>query len=177
VDLSFFSRPPGLWLATLGVATLLLGLGYEAAWQGLEPQLELAQRELAEQTTRANRLAAENQSLESRLSQAQARLEAGRPRSRDEDILAEGEEAAARLVRQGEAALLLDGQVTVQLEALLSGPRRAVLRVKVAGGQEATKVLAPGQDMEIRVNGRAWRLTLRRILASSMLFSLAQVKN
>jgi hypothetical protein len=175
--MSFFSRPPGLWLATLGVAALLLALGYEAASQRLEPQLEQARRELAEQTTRANRLAAETQSLESRLSQAQARLEAGRPASREEEALAEGEEAAARLVRRGEAALLLDGRLTVQLEALLSGPRRAVLRVKVVGGQEGARVLAPGQDMEIKIDGRTWRLTLRRILASSILFSLHQAKN
>lgn len=177
MDLSFFSRPPGLGLATLVVAALLLGLGYEAASHRLEPQLEQARRELAEQTTRANRLAVENQSLESRLSQAQARLDAGRAASREETGLAEGEEAAARLVRQGEAAVLLDGRLTVHLEALLSGPRRAVLRVKVTGGQEGAKALAAGQDLEIRVDGRTWRLTLRRILASSVLFSLHQAKN
>lgn len=177
MDLSFFSRPPGLWLATLGVAALLLGLGYEAAWQRLEPQLEQSRRELAEQASRANRLAAENQRLETRLSQAQGRLEAGRGPVREEEALLEGEEAAARLVRRGEAAVLLDGRLTVQLEALLSGPRRAVLRVKVAGGLESSKVLAAGQEIEIKVDERHWRLTLRRILASSILFSLRQAQN
>jgi len=31
--------------------------------------------------------------------------------------------------------------------------------------------------VEIRVNDRLWRLTLRRTLASSIMFSLHQVKN
>ncbi len=173
MDPGFFSRPPGLWLATLGVAALLLGLGYEAAQQRLEPPLEQARRDLAEQTSRANRLEAENRSLETRLAQAQARLDTGLAAGGPEEERAALAGPRNRVLHQGEAAVLMDGKLVVHLEALLYGPRRAELRIKAAGRQEETRVMTAGQEMPLTVGGRHLRLTLKRILASSVIFSLS----
>lgn len=161
MDPGFFSRPPGLWLATLGVAALLLGLGYEAAQQRLAPLLEQARRELAEQTTRANRLA-----------QAQGRLQTSRPLSRNDDEQPEAQGIRNRVLHRGEAAVLMGGRLVIHLESLLSGPKRAEVRFRVVGGQEGTRIMTPGQEIDLTVNGQPLRLSLRRILTSSVIVSL-----
>ena len=56
----FLTRPLGLWLLTLAVAVALLGLGYELSRGNLEPQLLEARAQLAGESSRANRLAADN---------------------------------------------------------------------------------------------------------------------
>lgn len=174
MDQGFFTRPLGLWLLTLALAVALLGLGYELAQRNLEPQLMEAKSQLAAETSRANRLAAENQRLESRLTQAEAQLASrpGPPPRHEPDSAGEGEPAASRVLHRGEAAVLLEGRLVLALDGFSKDRRQAQLTARVLGGQEATASLAPGGDLTIRLEERAYRLVLKKILANSIVYTL-----
>ena len=179
----FFSRPLGLWLLTLAVAVVLLGLGYNLARQGLEPQLKEAKEQLAAERSRANQLAALNQSLEARLDQAEAGLSQRpappprieEPPSRPEpEPPGEGDAPASRVLQlhRGEAAVLLDGQLVLTLEGFSQGRRQAQLTVRLAGGQESPASLAPGGELRLRLGERSYRLLVRKIVSNSIVYSL-----
>ena len=166
----FWRRPAGLWLITLALAALLLGLGHELADYRLAPELTEARLAASLEATRANRLALENQRLEQRLAEAQARLAARAGSDQPEEAEAQG--PASRVLHRGEAALLLGGRLVVTLEAI--GPEReaAQLRVKVLGGQEGATRLAPGGDARFRLDGKVYHLLLKKILANAVIVTL-----
>jgi hypothetical protein len=169
----FLARPHGALALTMACAALLLTLGYEAAQHTLGPGLDDARRELAEQTTRANRLEQENRQMESRLAQVQAQLDSRAGKGRlPEDGSREGQGAPLRVLHQGETLTLLEGKVSLTLQAVLNSPRRALMRLKPAGAQEKESALLVGQEMPFKLGRQSWSLTLRTIHASSVGFSL-----
>lgn len=190
MEQGFFSRPLGLWLVTVAMAAALLGLGYELARHGLEPQLRQAQEQLAAEGSRANRLAAENLRLESRLIQAEAALSQrpgppppwpeappgmrpGPPPPRPEAAPpGEPETGGSRLLHRGEAVVLLEGRLVLALEGFAKDRRQARLTVRVLDGQETRADLAPGAETRIHVQDRGYRLVLRKILANSIVYTL-----
>ncbi len=174
----FLTRPLGLWLLTLAVAVVLLGLGYELCRSNLEPQLQEARAQLAQEGSRANRLAAENQRLEARLAQAQAEVEARQdqrpsppPRPAPE-LAGEPEAIPSRLLHRGEAAELLEGRVVLVLEGFAGDRRQAQLLLREPGGKEHRLQLGPGGEVTLNLEGRSYRLVLRKILANSIVYSL-----
>lgn len=174
MEQGFFSRPLGLWLLTVAVAAALLALGFELARQHLEPQLRQAQEQLAAEGSRANRLAAENQRLEARLSQAEAALNQrpGPPPRPQAEPPAEAETGGSRVLHRGEAAVLLEGGLVLTLEGLARDRRQAQLAVRVLDGQETRADLAPGAELRLRVRDRGYRLVLRKIVANSVVYTL-----
>ncbi|MFH1034276.1 MAG: hypothetical protein V1806_07185 [Pseudomonadota bacterium] len=180
MEQGFFTRPLGLWLLTVAVAVALLGLGYELALHNLEPQLLEARTQLAAETSRANRLAADNQRLESRLALAQAENEAqaGRrpaPPPRPEERPAPDgqlEAGSSRLLHRGEAVEAAGGRLVLVLEGFSPDRRQARLLVREPGGQEQGVSLGPGGEVAIRLEGGAYRLMLKKILANSVVYAL-----
>jgi hypothetical protein len=172
----FLLRPQGALVPALACAALLLALGYEAAQHNLGSQLDSTRLDLAEQITRANRLAQENQLLESRLAQALARLETRSGLGQTpEDGSQEGPSASVRVLHNGETITLLDGKLSLTLQSILSSPRRALLRLKTPGSQDTEPALRPGQDLTLKLGRQPWRLVLLKIHASSVSFSLRQM--
>lgn len=169
----FLSRPGGLLLATLGLAALLLALGYEAADQGMGSQLRQARKELAQESSRANRLAQENQQTEARLASALAQLEArGGQGSPPADGSLEGEGVRGRVLHRGETLVVLEGKLSLTLEAILQNPRRALFRIQAMGQPAQEAALAPGQEQRIKMTGQAQRLVLTGIHLSSVSLAL-----
>lgn len=156
-------------MATLGLAALLLALGYEAADQRLGVELRQTRKELAQESSRANRLAQESQQTESRLASALAQLEArGGQGAPPPDGSLEGEGVRGRVLHRGETLVVLEGKVALTLEAILMNPRRALLRIQVTGQPPAEAALAPGQETRFRLAGHFQRLTLLGIHLSSV---------
>jgi hypothetical protein len=175
MDCSFLTRPIGLWLLTVFVTLLLMGLGYELADHFLEPQVQEIRQQLADEASRANLLAAENQRLEARLTQAEAQLggRPGPPPPRfDPELVAEPEPGGSRQLRRGEAAELLEGRVVLVLEGFSKDRRQAQILVRVLGGQETTASLTIGSDLTIHLPDRSYRLVLRKIMANSIVYTL-----
>lgn len=174
MEQGFFSRPLGLWLVTVAVAAALLGLGYELASQALGPQLRQTQEQLAAEGSRANRLAAENQRLESRLAQAEAAL-AQRPAPPpwpEAEPPAEPDIGGSRVLHRGEAAVLLEGRLVLALEGFAKDRRQAQLTLRVLGGPETRADLAPGAETRVRVQDRGYRLVLKKIVSNSIVYVL-----
>ncbi|MCA1990230.1 MAG: hypothetical protein LDL07_13985 [Desulfarculus sp.] len=170
MTMGFWRRPAGAWLATLVLAALLLGLGYELADHRLAPDLNDARLAASLEANRANRLAQENQRLEQRLNEAEARLAAKTAAPGSEEGEAEG--PASRVIHRGEAALLLGGRLVVTLEGIAPEREAALLRVKVLGGQEGSTRLAPGGDARFRLDGKVYHLLLKKILTNSVIVTL-----
>lgn len=166
----FWRRPAGAWLITLVLAALLLGLGYEWADHRLAPELNDARLAASLEANRANRLAQENQRLEQRLNEAEARLAARAAAPGAEEAEAEG--PSSRVIHRGEAALLLGGRLVVTLEAIAPEREAAQLRVKVLGGQEGATSLAPGGDARFRLDGKIYHLLLKKILTNAVIVTL-----
>jgi hypothetical protein len=174
MDCSFLTRPLGLWLLTLAVAVALLGLGYELAQHLLEPQLLESRHQLADEASRANLLAAENQRLESRLSQAEAQL-TGRPAppsSRNDS-----EPGSNGLLHRGEVVELLEGRLLLVLEGFSKNRRQAQLLVRVLGGQETRASLALGAELAVRLPERSYRLVLKKLLANSVVYTMRPLED
>ena len=89
--------------------------------------------------------------------------------------MAEPEAPATRLLHQGEAVVLLGGRVVVALEGLSPDRRQALLRVRVVGGRQSKASLPAGSDLALELEGRPWRLLLKRIHANSVSFTLLPV--
>lgn len=168
MGMGFWQRPAGALVVTLALAALLLGLGYELADHRLGPELNDARLAASLEANRANRLAQENQRLEQRLNEAEARL-AARSAAPEE---AEAQGPASRVIHRGEAALLLGGRLVVTLEAIAPEREAAQIRVKVLGGQEGITSLAPGGDARFRLDGKVYHLLLKKILTNSVLITL-----
>lgn len=168
----FFSRPLGLWIITLTAAAGLLAVGYLVAHERLRPKLYAARKQAAEQASRANRLAAENRMLESRLTR---RLSQVPPPSTGAAV--QGKEAQkpvvqSRVLRKGRAVLVLDGRVSLSLESLSPKNRKAAIRVQVLGGKEGTAVLGLGGSVGIKLDGAVHYLVVKAVHSSSVVFSL-----
>jgi len=166
----FWRRPAGAGLITLVLAALLLGLGYELADHRLAPELSDARLAASLEANRANRLAQENQRLERRLAEAEARLATKTATPGSEEGEAAG--PTSRVIHRGEAALLLGGRLVVTLEAIAPEREAAQIRVKVLGGQEGATSLAPGGDARFRLDGKVYHLLLKKILANSVIITL-----
>lgn len=170
---ALFCRPVGIWALTLLAAAILLGVGFETGFRLFSPQLLEAQKEAADEASRANRLEAENESMERRLLRAQGELDACRAAAGEAAPPADQGGQANRLLRKGEAVLLLSGRLVVTLEGVVRDPDRAVLKFQALDGRAGTKVLQTGQHVTVRVDGRNWRLLLRKVFGNSASFSLS----
>ena len=164
-------RPWLAWVLTLVAAAGLLALGYWLGREVEDPRLAQLGEQLAAQTTRAERLAAQNQSLEQRL----ARLEAERVAPAEappKDKPAGEAEVSSHTLTRGRAVVLLGGKLVVSLLEVGGKPRQAAFNVKVLGGQEGTAVLKPGSSVGIKVDGAVYYLVLKAVHTSSVSFSL-----
>lgn len=166
-----------LLVETILAAGLLFGLGYETAeslWSG---RLEKCQERTLQQAKRAAELQRDKLRLEQRLAAALA--QAGQPPRRLAAAEAPppantgGEQGVFRVLHRDRADLWLGGRLVVSLEQVAGGhPRVALLRIKVAGGQEGRKALKAGQEVRIRVDGRVYRLLVKQIYTASLRYGL-----
>jgi len=156
------------WAVTLVAAAALLGLGWWLGRDSLAPGLEQAQQEAARQADRANRLLADNRSLERRLGALSRRLDQCRRQSPAPAPPAGEKTTTSRILTRGKAALELGGRLVITLEDISFKPRRAVLKVKVLGGKSGRVVLPVGSEVRFRVKGRIYALVLKQIFTSSV---------
>lgn len=166
-----------LMVETLLAAGLLFGLGYETADRLADQEVSRARERAVRAVRDAVGLEREKAGLEQRLAEALAR--AGQPPAPAPPAAVHQEseaDTAFRVLRRDRADLLLDGRLVVTLEEVGGGrPRLALVRLKVAGGQEGRKALQAGQEVRIRVDGRVYRLLVKEIFTSSMRYGLLPV--
>lgn len=170
--MGLMQRRSAQWFVTLVLAASLTGLGYELARHELLPELDDAQRQAAAEASRANRLLAENQRLERRLSEAESRLvsQGGAPAGPAGPAEAPG--AVSRVLHRDEAALVLGGRLVLTLEDVSADRSQAAIKVKVLGGQEGGVRLKTGGDVKLRLDGRVYHLVLKKILGNSVVVTV-----
>lgn len=168
--MDLLQRPATQWFVTLILAAVLVGLGYDLARRELVPDLEQAHREAAREASRANLLASENQRLEQRLADAEARLAARGP---GPAALAEAPGAVSRVLHRDEAVLVLGGRLVLILEDISPDRTQAVIQVKALGdGREERMRLKAGGDVRLRLEGRIYHVVLKKILTNSVLVTV-----
>ncbi|MFZ5585951.1 MAG: hypothetical protein ACOZHQ_08495 [Thermodesulfobacteriota bacterium] len=167
--MGFMQRRGAQWFVTLVLAALLVGLGHELARHELLPDLQGAQNQAASEASRANRLFSENQRLEQRLAEAEARLA-----SRGESPAAppEAPGAVSRVLHRDEAALMLGGRLVLILEDISADRGQAAIKARVLGGQEGGVRLKAGGDVKLRLDGRVYHLVLKKILTNSVIVTV-----
>ena len=161
---------------TLLAAGLLFALGYETADRTAASKVESYQKRAVLEAERAAALEQDKARLEQRLGLALAEAGQGRPPSPAQPAPTPPPAAGRsgyRVLHSDRADLLLGGRLVVTLEEVIGGrPRVAVLRLKVAGGQEGRKALKAGQEVRIRVAGKVYRLLVKQIHAASVRYGL-----
>lgn len=165
------THPLTALVVALVAAAGLLWLGWDLGRRWERPRLEKAQRDALAQADRAGRLAAQLQSLEARLARLQGELAACRGREGEARPPRPGG-GERRMVVRGQAVTFLGGRLVVALEELGGSPRRAVLALQVPGGRRGRAVLRPGGSVELRLEGRRWRLKLLRMHTNSVSLGL-----
>lgn len=161
---------------TLLAAGLLFALGYETAGRMAASKVESYQKRAVIEAERAAALAQDNARLEQRLGLALAEAGQGRPPSPAQPAPTPpplADRTGYRVLHADRADLLLGGRLVVTLEEVIGGrPRVAVLRLKVAGGQEGRKALKAGQGVRIRVAGKVYHLLVKQIHTASVRYGL-----
>lgn len=158
-------------LAVLAAA-VLLGLGYWLGQESADGRLAEAKaeadrfnRQAARQSAVNTQLLGRAEELERRLAQAEAAL--ARASQNPEDL-----GVKSRLLRHGEAAILLGGALVATLRGVIQDPPQARIALQNADGQMGQALLEPGGEALIRVNGQVWRLILKKVSGGSATIAL-----
>ncbi len=149
----------------------LLGLGYWYGSVSCGQRLEQAKAD----ADRFNREAANQKAINARLLTEMDQLRQAMTATKAKptpDAGQEFEDIKGRVLRRGEAALLLGGDLIVTLEAIADYPPRARLRLQDAEGRRGVAVLEPGGEAKIKAAGRTYRLILKKVTTGSVIIAL-----
>ena len=134
-------------------AAALVAAGFEAGYHYLLPRLNQALDQAAQATARANRLVADNASLERRLSRLEAALARCSGTRRPE----------AKDIPLGRFRAFAGGRLVVGVERLWPEAGKALVWMRSAQGLGGRKLLSQGQGVQVKVMGRRWRVVLVKI--------------
>ena len=147
----------------------LLGLGYWYGSVSCGQRLEQAKADADRFNREAAKQKAINARLLSEMEQLRQAMTAARPTPEAGQAF---EDIKGRVLRRGEAALLLGGDLIVTLEAIADYPPRARLRLQDAEGRRGVAVLEPGGEAKIKAAGRTYRLILKKVTTGSVIIAL-----
>lgn len=158
-------------ILAIAASAALLGLGY---WYGTVAGSQKLDQAKAD-ADRFNREAAKQKAINARLTNemAELRLALSGPQA-TATTEPEGVHAdiKGRVLRKGEAVLLLGGDLIVTLEAIHSSPPAARLRIQNAAGRRGIAVLKPGGEARVKAGGRTYRLILKKVTTGSAIIAL-----
>lgn len=158
-------------ILAVAAGAFLLGLGYWYGTASSGQKLEQAKTD----ADRFNREAAKQKAINTRLLNEIEQLRSpmtnpvARPTPAQEEEFAD---IKGRILRRGEAVLLLGGDLIITLEAVGNKPPMARLRLQNAVGRRGVAVLEPGGEAKVKAGGRTYRLILKKVNTSSAIIAL-----
>ncbi|WP_449247086.1 hypothetical protein [Desulfarculus baarsii] len=162
------ARKAQAWALALVAAAVLIGLGYWLGGEAAQERLNLALADADHYNRQAARQAAINTQLQNRLTELERLL----ARSLAVTEAGPAQEVKSRLLRRGQAVILLGGALVATLEDVTLEPAMARIGLQNAGGEKGRAELAVGAETLIRASGRVYRLVLKKVTVNSATIAL-----